>query len=374
MVKKQTVYNKIKVLKGLDAVRKNPGMYLGNTDDGTGYHHLLMEVLDNSIDEHMEGCCDRILIVLYKDGSVSIQDNGRGVPFDWMPSEKKSSFEVAFTTLHAGGKFDKEAYKYAGGLHGVGVSAVNALSTWMEAVVRRDGKECRLRFERGKRIGDLVEKRAKENGTGTFVRFLPDDTIFRHVTEFSIDKISTRLKELSHLCRNLTIELSDERTGNSLHFDGLEGLCGLVRDLASGTPVGEPVSFSSKHDAILIEVALMWTSEDKEICRCYTNNIPNIDGGTHQMGFRSALTRTINSYIGAADIPKTLKKNLSGDDVREGLVSVISIRHPDARFSSQTKEKLVSEDTRAAVETAFSEKFGRYLEEHPAEAKAIVQH
>lgn len=372
MADKKT-YNSMKVLKGLEAVRQRPGMYLGNTDDGTGYHHMLMEVLDNSIDEHMEGCCDKISIILHKDGSASVGDNGRGVPLHWMPSEKKSAFEVAFSTLHAGGKFDKEAYKYAGGLHGVGVSAVNALSTWMEAVVRREGKECRLRFERGKRIGDLVEKRAKEKGTGTYVRFLPDDTIFRHVTEFSADKVATRLKELSHLCRNLTIELTDERTGNCMRFDGLEGLCGLVRDLASGTPVGEPVSFSRKHDAILAEVAFMWTSEDKETWRCYTNNIPNIDGGTHLMGFRSALTRTINAYIAEADIPKTLKKSLSGDDVREGLVSVVSIRHPDARFSSQTKEKLVSEDARTAVETIFADAFRAWLDEHPNEAKAVVQ-
>lgn len=348
-------------------------MYLGNTDDGTAYHHVLMEVLDNSIDEHMEGCCDRIVVTIHKDGSASVEDNGRGVPLDWMPSEKKSSFEVAFTTLHAGGKFDKEAYKYAGGLHGVGVSAVNAVSTWMDATVRRDGKECHLHFERGKKIGDLGEKRSREKRTGTLVRFLPDDSIFKNVTEFSFDRIATRLKELSHLCHGLTIELIDERTGENRRFDGLEGIRGLVRDLATGTLVGDPVSFSDKDGDIVVDVAFQWTSDDKETWRCYTNNIPNTDGGTHLIGFRAALTRTLNAYISMADIPKTLKKSLSGDDVREGLVSVISIRHPDAKFSSQTKEKLVSEDARTAVDSIFSELFARYLEEHPAEAKLIVQ-
>jgi len=366
-------YNKIKVLKGLDAVRQRPGMYLGNTDDGTAYHHVLMEVLDNSIDEHMEGCCDKIAVTIHKDGSASVEDNGRGVPLDWMPSERKTSFEVAFTTLHAGGKFDKEAYKYAGGLHGVGVSAVNAVSTWMDATVRRDGKECHLRFERGKKIGELGEKRIKDKGTGTVVRFLPDDSIFKNVTEFSFDKIATRLKELSHLCHGLTIELFDERTGDSRRFDGLEGIRGLARDLATGTFVGEPISFSDSEGEILVDISFQWTSDDKETWRCFTNNIPNTDGGTHLIGFRAALTRTLNAYISGADLAKSLKKSLSGDDVREGLVSVISIRHPDAKFSSQTKEKLVSEDARTAVESIFSKLFSAYLEEHPAEAKSIVQ-
>jgi len=372
MVKKAT-YNSMKVLKGLEAVRQRPGMYIGNTDDGTGYHHMLMEVLDNSIDEHMSGECDQINVTLHKDGSASVLDNGRGVPTHWMPTEKKTAFEVAFTILHAGGKFDKDAYKYAGGLHGVGVSAVNALSTWLEASVWRDGKEHHFRCERGKRVGDLTEKRSREKRTGTLVHFLPDDTVFRHVTEFSFARIAGRLEELSYLCCGLVIDLLDERTGESRRFDGLDGTRGLARSLASGTPVGEPVSFTDEDDKIKVDVAFLWTSEDKEVWRCYTNNIPNTDGGTHLIGFRAALTRTLNTYIMAADLPKTMKKSLSGDDVREGLVSVISIRHPDARFSSQTKEKLVSEDARTAVESAFSEIFSRYLEEHPAEAKAIVQ-
>jgi len=348
-------------------------MYIGGCDDGSGFHHTLMEVLDNSIDEHMNGFCDKIVVTLHKDGSASVEDNGRGIPTHWMPTEKKTAFEVALTVLHAGGKFDKDAYKYAGGLHGVGVSAVNALSTWLDATVWRDGKEHRIHCERGKRVGDISEKKSREKKTGTLVRFLADNTIFHNVTEFSYDRISTRLKELSHLCRGLTIELLDERTGNSMRFDGLEGICGLMRDIASGTPVGEPIFFSSKRDFIVVDIVLMWTSEDKETWRCYTNNIPNIDGGTHLMGFRSALTRTLNTYIAEADIPKTLKKTLSGDDVREGLAYVVSIRHPDARFSSQTKEKLVSEDARMAVETVFADMFRTWLDEHPNEAKAVIQ-
>jgi DNA gyrase subunit B len=373
MAKKSATYNNMKVLKGLEAVRQRPGMYIGGTDDGSGYHHTLMEVLDNSIDEHMSGFCDKIAVAFHKDGSASVEDNGRGIPTHWMAAEKKTALEVALTVLHAGGKFDKAAYKYSGGLHGVGVSAVNALSTWLDATVWRDGKEHRIHCERGKRIGDIVEKRSREKKTGTLVRFLADDTIFHHVTEFSFDRIATRLKELSHLCHGLTIELSDERTGRNERFDGLEGISGLVRGIASGTPIAEPVVFSRKEGDNIIDISLMWTSDDKETWRCYTNNIPNTDGGTHLMGFRTALTRTLNSYISGADLPRTLKKTLSGDDVREGLTYVVSIRHPDPCFSSQTKEKLVSEDARTFVETVFSEMFSAYLEEHPAEAKAIVQ-
>jgi DNA gyrase subunit B len=373
--KKSKPENRIKVLKGLEAVRLRPGMYIGNTDDGTGYHHMLMEVLDNSIDEHMNGHCDKVSIILHKNGSASVEDNGRGIPTGWMPSEKKSELEVALTVLHAGGKFDKGGYKYAGGLHGVGVSAVNAISTWMEAVVWRDGKEHRVRFERGKKIGDISEKRIREKKTGTLIHFLPDDTIFRNVVEFAPDRVTGRLKELSHLCSGLTISLTDERNGTVERFDGLEGLCGLVRGMATGSLVGEPVSFSEDDKAgIVVDVALVWTSEDKESCRCYTNNIPNPDGGTHLVGFRAALTRTLNSYITETEqLPKNLKKTLSGDDIREGLVAAISIRHPDPRFSSQTKDKLVSEDARTAVETCFSDMFRAYLDEHPAEAKAIIQ-
>jgi DNA gyrase subunit B len=373
MAKKPGTYDNMKVLKGLEAVRQRPGMYIGGTDDGSGYHHTLMEVLDNSIDEHMSGFCDKIVVTLHKDGSASVEDNGRGIPTHWMPAEKKTALEVALTVLHAGGKFDKGAYKYSGGLHGVGVSAVNALSTWLDATVWREGKEHRIHCERGKRVGDLSERRSREKKTGTLVRFLADNTIFHHVTEFSFDHIAARLKELSHLCHGLTIELLDERTGRNELFDGLEGISGLVRGISSGTPIADPVVFSKQESGVVIDIVFQWTSDDKETWRCYTNNIPNTDGGTHLMGFRTALTRTLNSYIANADLPRTLKKSLSGDDVREGLTYVISIRHPDPCFSSQTKEKLVSEDARTVVETVFSEMFAAYLEEHPAEAKTMVQ-
>jgi len=364
----------IKVLKGVDAVRMRTGMYLGNCQNGEGLTHCIIEIIDNALDEHMAGFCNHIKVILYKDGSASVEDNGRGVPLDWMPSEKKSSFEVAFTVLHAGGKFDKELYKSSTGLHGVGCSVVNFVAEWLEATVWRDNKECHLRFERGKKVGDLLEKKNREKGkTGTLVHFLPDCTIFHNIMDFSFETIANHLNVLSHLCRGLEIDLIDERIQEHRHFDGLDGIAGLLRKATTQSLMGEPIFFSSEESEIKVDIALQWTKDEKEIWRCYTNNVSNSDGGTHLIGFRSALTRTLNSYIMDADIPKSLKKSLSGDDVREGLVSIISITHPDPCFSSQTKEKLVSENARTAVDSAFSKMFLSYLEQHPAEAKAIVQ-
>lgn len=363
----------IKVLKGLQAVRDRPGMYIGNVDNGDGLHHLLIEVLDNSVDEHMAGHCDEISVTLHKDGSASVEDNGRGAPTHHMAKEKKSALEVIFTVLHSGGKFDKDNYQYSGGLHGIGVSAVNAVSERLKVSVRRGKKEWTMSFARGKKQDDLAERRAKEDRHGTMVRFKPDPDIFKHVVEFDAERIKIKLRELSFLCRGLRISFFDERSGESQRFDGLDGVSGFVRHLASGPLVGNPVEFSGGSDSMIVDVAFQWTPDDAEVVRCYTNNIPNPDGGTHLAGFRSALTQAINAYVSEANLPKSLKKKLSGDDIREGMVSVISIRHPNPNFNSQTKAKLVSEDARIATQRCVLEGLQGFLEENPPEAKAIVQ-
>jgi DNA gyrase subunit B len=365
---------KIKVLKGLEAVRKRPGMYIGNTDDGKGFHHMLMEVLDNGIDEHMSGHCDEITVTIHEDGSASVVDNGRGIPVNYMPSERKTELEVVFTVLHSGGKFDNKAHEHTGGLHGVGVSAVNALSSWLEVTVWHGLKKYQLKCEKGKIVNKLSEKRIRKRMNGTYVRFLPDNKVFRNITEFNSSTVMSRLRELSYLCKGLRIHFKDERIDHlDKCFDGIEGLDGFVQELSISKSIGESVSFNKNVNGVIVDIALQWTTSEREIYRCYTNNIPNADGGTHLMGFRSALTRTINSYILSADLPKALKKVLSGEDVREGLVYVVSIRHHDPRFSSQTKEKLVSEDARSVVDGVVSESFGAFLEENPTEAKQIIQ-
>lgn len=366
---------KIKVLKGLQAVRENPGMYIGNTDNGDALHHLLHELMDNSVDEFMAGRCDEVTVTLHKDSSVSVEDNGAGAPTHHMPKERKSALEVIFTVLHSGGKFDKENYQYSGGLHGIGVSAVNAVSEFLDVTVWRGGREYSMSFERGKKSKDLIEKRGRAGKSGTLVRFKPDDQVFKHVTEFNSDRVVRKLRELSYLCQGLRINLFDERDDSNSHrFDGHDGTAGFVRHLAPGPLVGEAVSVSKAYKKILVDVSFQWTADDKELWRCYTNNIPNADGGTHLVGFRSALTRAVNGYIAESkSLSKSLKKKLSGDDIREGLIAVVSVRHPKPNFNSQTKVKLVSEDARLAVDRTVFEAVNVHLEENPSAAKAIVQ-
>jgi len=365
---------KIKVLKGLQAVRENPGMYIGNTDNGDALHHLLHELMDNSVDEFMAGRCDEVTVTLHKDGSISVEDNGAGAPTHYMAKEHKSALEVIFTVLHSGGKFDKENYQYSGGLHGIGVSAVNAVSEFLDVTVWRGGKEYSMSFKRGKKIKDLTEKRTKGTKSGTLVHFKPDTQVFSHVTEFDSSRVVLKLRELSYLCQGLRINLFDERDDRNSHrFDGHDGTAGFVRHLAPGSLIGDPISVSKAYKKILVDVSFQWTTDDKELWRCFTNNIPNADGGTHLMGFRSALTRAVNGYIVDANLPKSLKKKLSGDDIREGLIAIISVRHPKPNFNSQTKVKLVSEDARPAVDRTVFEAVSAFLEENPHAAKTIVQ-
>lgn len=365
---------KITALEGLAPVRKVPGMYIGDTDDGTGYHHMLMEVLDNSVDEYLAGHCNKIVVTLYKDGSASVGDNGRGIPTYYMPEKKMSALEVVFCTLHAGGKFDKSNYKISGGLHGVGVSVVNALSARLKVVVRRDGKEYSMAFEQGKKAEDLSEKKIRSKETGTFIRFGPDLSVFKKVTKFDPSIVERKLLELSYLCRGLEVEFVNEKSKTRKVFGGDNDVSGFVDHLAPGKLLDRPIVFTDTKTNIVVDVGLQWLGDgsDLEIAKYFTNNIPNPDGGSHTAGFKSALTRTINSYINSADLPKSLKISLSGDDIREGLISIVSIRHPDPKFSSQTKEKLVSEDARTVVENAVSNFMMGYLEQNPPIAKRIV--
>jgi DNA gyrase subunit B len=363
----------ITVLEGLDAVRRVPGMYIGPVEDETGYHHMLMEVLDNSIDEHLAGFCNRIVVTLHKDGFASVEDNGRGIPVYHMVKEKASALEVVLTRLHAGGKFDKKAYSISGGLHGVGVSVVNALSSLLRVTVWRDSKEYTMSFEKGRKTEDLAERSVRGKGTGTLVRFFPDPTIFKGVVGFNPEKVRNRLRELSFLCKNLSIELVVEAAGSQESFVSVAGLKDFIGHLAPGQLVDDPICLDGTSNNIMVDVALQWLNDGAdERCHYYTNNIPNIDGGSHMSGFKSALTRTVNAYISESDLPKSLKVALSGDDIREGLVAVISIRHPGPRFGSQTKDKLVSEDARTAVEGVVAEKLSDFFEQNPAAARKIV--
>jgi len=365
---------KIITLEGLDPVRKLPGMYIGDVEDGVGFHHMIMEVLDNSVDEYLAKKCNKIIVTLYKDGSASVGDNGRGIPTYYMPEKQMSALEVILCTLHAGGKFDKSNYKISGGLHGVGVSVVNALSARLKVIVVKGGKEYAMAFEKGKKAEELSEKSIRSKETGTFIRFGPDLSIFKRVTKFDSKVVERKLLELSYLCRGLEIELVDERTNMKKVFGGDNDISGFIEYLAPTKLVDKPIVFTDEKADIVVDVGLQWLNDgsDIEISKYYTNNIPNLDGGSHMVGFKTALTRTINSYINSADIPKSLKIALSGDDIREGLISVVSIRHPDPKFSSQTKDKLVSEDARTVVENAVSSFMLSYLEQNPVAAKKIV--
>jgi DNA gyrase subunit B len=367
-------YDKITRLKNLDPVRQTPGMFVGCCEDGSALYHILWEVLDNSMDEFMNGHGNKITVILHKDGSVSVEDYGRGIPVAYDKTERKSGLELALTELHAGGKFSKENYKFSGGLHGVGVSATNALSRWLKVTVWRNGNEYSMTFERGKKTQDLSEKPHRGKRTGTLVHFVPDSEMFKNISSYDAERIKTKLRDLSFLSHGLTIEFVDEMGSASETYLGDTNISDFVRHLARKQLISDPIVIRGTGDDIEMDMAIQWLddSSEEEICRCYTNTVYNPDGGTHLVGFRSSLTRTINTYIDVADLPKTMKVSLSGDDIREGLVSIISIRHPDPKFSSQTKDKLVSDDARAAVEGVLSDKLMGYLELNPVIAKKIV--